>query len=95
MKTILSTGLAVCLSFASVVAMAEAKGAKVSPETRAKMAKAHEDAAACLKSDKPLAECRKGMMASMKETGMMKGKGKMHHCMDMVDESGSGEHEHK
>ena len=38
-----------------------------SKETRAKMASAHERMAACLRSDKAIAECRSEMMKSCRE----------------------------
>jgi hypothetical protein len=40
----------------------------VTKETREKMAVLHEQMAACLRSDKPLADCRAEMMKSCKES---------------------------
>src|SRR2546421_12880113 len=42
--------------------------ASPSQETREKMAKLHEQMAACLRSDKPVADCRAEMMKSCHET---------------------------
>ena len=54
-----------------------------------KMAKAHSDAAECLKSGKPHDECRKNFKAACKDSGdkmcgmgMGKGKGHKHHGHD-------------
>ncbi|MDE2219187.1 MAG: hypothetical protein KGL25_04415 [Gammaproteobacteria bacterium] len=57
-----------------------------SKEMRAKMAAAHEQLAACLKSDKPISECHEEMM-KMHEEHMMQmeagehGEKDMHDCM--------------
>ena len=40
----------------------------VSKDTREKMAALHEKMAACLRSDKPIAECRNEMMKSCRES---------------------------
>jgi hypothetical protein len=42
-----------------------------SKETREKMAVVHEQLAACLRSDKPIAECHKEAMKHHEEMGMM------------------------
>jgi len=57
--------LAVGLSSAMAQNPSSATPAVPSKETREKMAAAHERMAACLRSDKPIAECRTQMMKSV------------------------------
>jgi hypothetical protein len=57
---------------------------QMTAEQRSKMAEAHEKLAACLRSDRPLSECRDEMMKShesmdMGDCPMMHGKGPMKH----------------
>lgn len=63
-----------CGALASA-AESTAKPAAPSTETREKMAKAHEKMAACLRSDRAIADCRTEMMQA---------------CHDMMDEQGCG-----
>ena len=56
----------------------EPKAPAMTTEQRQKMADAHEKMAACLRSERPLADCHDEMMKSCKESGgcpMMGGKG--------------------
>jgi hypothetical protein len=75
----------------------KAKTPEVTAEQRANMAAVHEKMAVCLRSDKPIGDCRKEMMQSCTEMmgkdgcPMMGQMGRMHDMMDkgMMDQSGS------
>jgi hypothetical protein len=60
-----------------------------SKEMREKMATVHEQMAACLRSDKPIADCRSQMMKSCQDTMGEQGCPMMGHGM-----VGSGAHNH-
>ena len=78
--------LVVGLSGAMAQSPSPGNPAAPSKETREKMATFHERMAACLRSDKPVAECRAEMMKHFGETGCpMMGAG-MHDQM-MQDQS--------
>jgi hypothetical protein len=51
----------------------EATAADPAPETRKQMATVHERMAECLRSDRPIAECRTEMMASCRALRMHEG----------------------
>jgi hypothetical protein len=61
---------AIALVLASSISLAANKTANMpspTPEMRQKMAKQHEKMAACLRSDKPISECRQEMMRGCKD----------------------------
>jgi hypothetical protein len=75
---------------------AETKGPmKPSAEQRQKMAGLHESMAACLRSDRPMPECRQEMMKGCKDTmgkdgcSMIGGKGGRGMHQHMMDDSGA------
>ncbi|HVP32157.1 MAG TPA: hypothetical protein VMT09_00785 [Steroidobacteraceae bacterium] len=73
----LCASLALFLGSMSVVSAAEPPAAAVtepSKETREKMAAFHEQLAACLRSDKPIADCRKEAMKHHEDMMGMMGK---------------------
>jgi hypothetical protein len=73
----LCASLALFLGSMSVVSAAEppsAAATEPSKETREKMAVFHEQLAACLRSDKPIAECHKEAMKHHKDMMGMMGK---------------------
>jgi len=59
--------LALCLSGSFGVAVAKGTAPVMTTEQRQKMAGAHEKAAACLRSDRPVAECHEEMMKGCQE----------------------------
>lgn len=71
---------------------------EMTAEQRKQMADMHEKMATCLRSTKPMEECRKEMMSSCKEMGdscPMMGKMHGHHMMhdkDMDSDKESSEH---
>jgi hypothetical protein len=81
---ILVVGMALALSGGALAAeQPPAKSTEPSQQTREQMAKMHEQMAACLRSDKPVADCRSQMrqqcMAAMGEQGCpMMGAGMQH-----------------
>lgn len=88
----------------SVKSEVERKRSIVTKEDRESMAKAHEQMASCLRTDKPLRDCRTEMMSSCKSTMgaegcpmmMMDGRrARMHEMMgqdmDSIEESGKYE----
>lgn len=68
-----------------------ASPAAPSKETREKMASLHEQMAACLRSDKPIADCHSQMMKSCQDAMGEKGCRMMGHGMMG---GGSGKHDH-
>jgi len=70
-RAMLAVGaLLLCASAWSADPAPATSGAQAAPskEMRAKMAAVHEQMAACLRSDKAFAECRKEMMQSCQQT---------------------------
>ena len=72
--TTLTAALLLC-GYVAVAADSTNKPAAPSKETREKMAKAHENMAACLHSDRAISDCRTEMMQA---------------CHDMMDEQSCG-----
>jgi hypothetical protein len=92
-KIVLQSSIRTVLAVAALSVMGAASLAATPPpsatatkETREKMAVLHEQMAACLRSDKPLADCHAEMMKSCKES--MGGQG----CPMMG--MGKGKHSH-
>lgn len=84
---------------AGVLAWAAGPAASSSPpskEQREKMAQAHEKMAACLRSDRPVADCHQEMMQTCRDTmggqgcGMMMGQGPMRGRGMMRGQGGAG-----
>jgi len=70
-----------CLGFAALPVMAHEDGGEKSPlskEEREKRAKAHENMATCLRSDKAMKECRAEMKEAHGGGHHMKGRGHRH-----------------
>ena len=74
MKTIFTTALMILISTNSIVFSADKakiptkmKMNEMTPKQRQSMATVHENMAVCLRSEKPMEECRKEMMQSCKE----------------------------
>lgn len=89
MKNTLSLiALSISLSALPAVAQSHAAGEGKTPtaEQRQKMAEHHEKMATCLRSDRPLSECKQEMMKNCEET---MGKGG---CPMMGDHMGRGHH---
>ena len=91
-KALLFTSICMACSSGWAADAPPAQDQAPTKEMRAKMASAHEKMAACLRTERPVADCRHEMMQSCKEMGgpacgMMGDRHKM-----MMH--GEGEHEH-
>ncbi len=67
MKTPLVVVAIIAASVGSATWAAPKTWPKLTPEQRQKMAEAHEKMAACLKSDKPIEQCREEMMKACQD----------------------------
>ncbi|MGZ3787871.1 MAG: hypothetical protein ACXVLQ_05075 [Bacteriovorax sp.] len=79
-------------------APAKKKMVEMTQEQRQNMASAHEKMATCLRSDKPVEECRKEMMQSCQDTMGKDGcsmMGKMHEMGGMMHGKGMMDQEEK
>ena len=99
-KIVLQTSIRTVLALAAmsvmgVAALAATQSppapATVTKETREKMAVLHEQMAACLRSDKPIADCHSQMMKSCQDAMGEQGCRMMGHGMMG---GGSGKHDH-
>ena len=100
----MTTSRRVNLQVAAIVAILSTGGSLVlaaspappSKEQREKMAQAHEKMAACLRSDRPVADCHQEMMQACHDTmgaqgcGMMMGQGGMRGRGMMRGQRGAG-----
>lgn len=75
-RVVASLPIAACIAAASVAFGAGASSDHSAPsrQMREQMAAMHEQAAACLRSEKPIAECRNEMMQSCRKMKMMGGR---------------------